>query len=143
MRRWALAVLTAVAPLACSNTECTELGCDHEAVVTFPAGTIDGPYNLTLTADNSTATARCNDPTAPETNGNPEGVRCDLAGFELTGHPFANERTLLVTIQRVDDDMVVVQDAEVRLEAVEEMYPNGEDCEPVCFVRNGQLIVGD
>ena len=108
--------------------------------MTFPAGTVSGPYDLTLTSGGSSETARCNDPTAPETNDNPEGLRCDLSGFTLEGHPFANERTLLVTITNVADGMVLAQDVEVRLEAVEELYPNGEDCDPICFVRNGQLL---
>lgn len=133
-------MLSVTAALSCSSSDCTELDCDHEAVVTFPAGLVSGPYNLTLSTGGASQTARCNDPTAPETNDNPEGLRCDLAGFTLEGHSFANERTLRVTIDNVADSMILAEDVEVRLEAVEELYPNGEDCDPICFVRNGQLL---
>jgi hypothetical protein len=143
MRHWALPLLLSVAAASCSPSDCTDLDCEHEAIVTFPAGLVDGPYNLTLQADNATQSARCNDPTAPETNDNPVGLRCDLAGFTLTDNDFANERTLLVSLQKVEGDEVVATDVEVRLEAVEELYPNGEDCDPVCFVRNGQLLLGN
>ena len=146
--RTVLLVLVAAslaAAIACGSGSgaCTEIGCDHEAIVTFPAALVSGPYDLVLRTDTETATARCADPSAPETAENPEGLSCDLSGFTLTGHPLANARSVFVTIVRVEDDETLVDDTEVRLDAVGMEQPNGPDCEPTCFIRNGQLVVAE
>jgi hypothetical protein len=129
--------------LACGSGSgaCTEIGCEHEAVVTLPPALVTGPYDLVLRSEGETASARCADPSAPETAENPEGLACDTSGFTLTGHSLANARSVFVTIVRIEDDETLVDDTEVRLDAVGMEQPNGPDCEPTCFVRNGQLVL--
>ncbi|MCH9687556.1 MAG: hypothetical protein K0V04_39345 [Deltaproteobacteria bacterium] len=124
---------------SCASTaECTELACENEAFVTIPPGLFEGPYELLLEGDGQTAAARCLDASASPDN--PEGLTCDAVGFSLVGHPLANEREIRVTITPDMGDPIV---ADVRLEAVDEVAPNGPDCPPLCFVRNGQVRVTD
>lgn len=137
----ASAAMSTVLGCGAGSGACTEIGCEHEAVVTFPPALVDGPYDLVLRGEAETATARCADPGAPETADNPAGLSCDLSGFTLTGHPLANVRAVFVTVVRVEDDETLVDDVEVRLDAVGMEQPNGPDCEPVCFIRNGQLLL--
>lgn len=133
-----------LSPACGGETACTQLGCESEAVVTYAIdlfpGEISGPYELVLEGEGETATARCLDPAAPETADNPAGLSCDAQGFSLVGHPLANERELVVTIALLETDETVT--GPVRLEAVEEVTPNGPDCPPLCVVRNGQLRPG-
>lgn len=140
MLLWALWAL----PGCAGQAACTEIGCESEAVVTFPAnlfpGGLTGPYDLVIEGDTETATARCLDPSAPETADNPEGLACDGQGFSLVGHPLANEREVVVTIVVLETDEMVSES--VRLEAIEELTPNGPDCPPLCVIRNGQLRPG-
>jgi hypothetical protein len=125
------------------SSACTELDCVSEAIVTFPAGLVSGPYDLVIEGQGQRATARCND-SAAETLDNPEGLACNAQGFTLEGHPLANEREVVVT---VIPEVVVEGEAEpgepvteaVRLEAVDEVTPNGPDCPPLCVIRHGQL----
>lgn len=133
-------VLGTVVAAGCSGSgQCTEATCEHEAVVTYPAALLTGPYDLTLSFPGlPTLTSRCADPGAPELADNPEGVTCDLAGFQLSGD-IAGQRTVSVQLVDVALDEVIVAGSEVRLEAVGESRPNGPDCDPVCFVRNGSL----
>ncbi|MEM6292962.1 MAG: hypothetical protein AAGA54_16930 [Myxococcota bacterium] len=118
------------------TTACTEVGCENEAVVTFPAGLITGPYELTLSNGSQMETYICNDQSrAPE---NPEGVSCDAAGFELVGSVFAARSSVFVTIISETGD-ALLERREVTLQAVETVQPNGPDCEPTCVVRNGRV----
>lgn len=130
-------LIAALGPACGGETACTQIGCESEAIVTFPPNLVMGPYDLVLEGETETATARCLDPSAPETADNPPGLTCDAQGFSLVGHPLANEREVVVTI-------VVLETGEttseaVRLEAVEEVTPNGPDCPPLCVIRNGQV----
>ncbi len=127
-----------VATACTGTTTCTDAGCENEAVVTFPPSLVSGAYDLLLDGDMGSATIRCLDPGAPETQENPAGITCDAQGFTLLGHSLANARSLRVTIIPVDEDPVI-ENEEVRLEAVDERNPNGPDCPPTCFVRNGQV----
>lgn len=123
----------------CASDDCTELGCDNEATVTYPAGFVDGPYDLVLEGEFGSLQARCNDPTSPEAADNPPEVECDAASFRLVGHDLANARTLRVTI--IDDvGNELAAGREVILNVVEESQPNGEGCPPICFVRTGRLL---
>jgi len=125
------------------GTDCTDIGCESEAIVTFPPSLVSGAYDLVLEGEGETATARCLDPSAPETADNPEGLTCNAQGFTLEGHPLANERELVVTIiPSVDGEPGDPVSESVRLDAVEEITPNGPDCPPLCVVRNGQLRLG-
>jgi hypothetical protein len=122
---------------------CTEIACESEAIVTFPAGLVSGAFDLVLEGEGETATARCLDPSAPETADNPPGLTCNAQGFTLEGHPLANERELYVTvIPYVDGEPDEPVSEAVRLDAVEEITPNGPDCPPLCVIRNGQLRTG-
>ncbi|MEM6992893.1 MAG: hypothetical protein AAF721_20425 [Myxococcota bacterium] len=121
------------------SAACTEIGCDHQAVVTFPAGLVAAAYDIALSfPDGNTLSARCSDPGAPELADNPEGLSCDLGGFELIGDE-ASARSVVVTITATETGDVLLAPTEVRLEFTDEVRPNGPDCEPVCFVRNGQV----
>jgi hypothetical protein len=123
-----------------AGTTCTDAGCESEAIVTFPAGLVSGAYDLVLEGEGQSATARCLDPGAPEAAENPPGLTCTAQGFELVGS-LANERELVVTIVPYDTsgeagDPVTET---VRLDAVDEITPNGPDCPPLCVIRHGQL----
>lgn len=121
------------------SSDCTALDCVSEAIVTFPAGLVTGPYDLVLEGEGQSATARCND-SAADTLDNPEGLRCDAQGFTLEGHPLANEREVVVTvIPEIEGEPGEPVTEAVRLEAIEEVTPNGPDCLPLCVIRNGQL----
>lgn len=137
-------LVVALGGLACGGeTACTELDCQSEAIVTFPPSLFAaGPtaYDLVLEGDTQTVTARCLDLGAPEAAENPEGLRCDAQGFSLVGHPLANERELVVTVLILETDEMISEP--VRLEAIEEVTPNGPDCPPLCVIRNGQLRQG-
>lgn len=135
-----LLVPSLVGPGCAVDSGCTEIDCNHEAVVTFPPGSVSGAYTLELRGDFETAIARCLDPSNPETADNPSGLTCDAFGFTLEGHPLANEREVLVTVTPDEGDGFSVP---VRLEAVDELTPNGPDCPPVCFVRNGQVRLAE
>ncbi|MCA9707066.1 MAG: hypothetical protein KDK70_14525 [Myxococcales bacterium] len=146
MRTWrswshgaALALLgAALGSTGCSDTaSCTEIGCESEAVVTFPAGVVTGPFDLVIEGSGMSVTLRCSDPGAPETADNPPGIRCDAQGFSIEGHPLADEREVAVAIIPTDGSEQI--QGVVRMDAVEEITPNGPDCPPVCVVRNGQL----
>lgn len=126
-----------------AGSTCGTAECEPEAVVTFPAGLVAGAYDLVLEGEGETVTVRCLDPGAPETAENPAGIRCDAQGFTLEGHPLANERELVVTVIPLggEEPSDPVSEA-VRLEAIEEVTPNGPGCPPLCVVRNGQLRLG-
>ncbi len=124
-----------------SPSSCTEIGCESEAVVTFPPSLISGGYDLVIEGDSAMATARCADPSAPETADNPVGLSCDSQGFTLQGHPLADEREVEVTIIPTDGSEATT--GIIRLDAVDEITPNGRDCPPICVVRNGQLTVAE
>lgn len=127
--------------LACdAGGACTEIGCEHRAIVTLPAGTVDGPYDLFIEDATRMSSARCNDPGSPEAMDSPPGLQCDASGFELTGHPLANARSVRITIIDPETDEVLVEQVEVFLDVAETLQPNGEGCEPTCFVRHGQLV---
>ena len=133
-------VVGSLSPLSgCDSQSCTEAGCDHMATVTLPAGAVSGAYDLLLEFEGmDTVSARCSDSAAPETADNPDGIACDGSTFTLEGTEAA-ARTVFVTITDPDSGDAIVPRTEVRLEAVDELRPNGPDCPPVCFVRNGDL----
>lgn len=137
-----LAGLLVGLPCGCAGggSDCTTLDCTSEAIVTYPPGLVAGAYDLVLEGEGETVTVRCLDPGAPETADNPPGIRCDAQGFALDGHPLANEREILVTVvPYVEGEPGEPVGGPVRLEAIEEITPNGPDCPPLCVVRNGQL----
>lgn len=135
--------LAGLVPGCAGESACTEIGCESEAIVTFPAGLVSGAYDLVLEGEGPAVTARCLDPSAPETAENPEGLECDTAGFRLRGD-LANQRELVVTvIPYVDGEPGEPVSEPVRLDAVEEITPNGPDCPPLCVVRNGQLRLSE
>ncbi len=133
----ALACLTVIASSCSDTASCTEVDCNNEAVVTYPAGLVSGPYNLTLQTGGDMETYACNDPqTAADL---PPEVDCDGAGFELTDSPFGLRSTVTVTLTDPDENLIAGP-LEVVLQAVETVQPNGPDCEPTCVIRNGRLM---
>jgi hypothetical protein len=148
MRPAALALVVALAgagpgTFACAGDgACTEIGCEDEATVLFPLGLVDGAYDLVVTGDGGTITARCNDPDAPEAEQNPPELECDSRGFTLVGHDLARTNDLLVTVTRVATGEDVVDNAAVLLATLETHQPNGPDCPPTCFVREGSVPMG-
>ena len=134
----ALACLSLFVPSCAGADACTEVGCTNEAVVTYPTGLVSGPYNLTLRNGSDMETYACNDPqTAADL---PPEVDCDAAGFELVDSPYGLRSTVTVTITDADENLIAGP-VEVILQAVETVQPNGPDCEPTCFIRNGRLDV--
>jgi hypothetical protein len=140
---WPCALGSALSLVQCAtSSECTEVDCNDEAVVTYPAGLVSGAYDLILASEGAMLGARCLDPTAPETMDNPSGVSCDAMGFELTGdEALANRRTVQVTIIDVMSGETLAEGVEVILNAVDEDQPNGPGCPPTCYIRNGRLLI--
>lgn len=141
-RLWLFTALgSMLAMVQCSaDGECTELDCDNQAVVTFPAGLVSGAYDLIIASEGRMIGARCLDPSAPETGDNPPGLTCDANGYELIDDSLANSRSVMVTIIDVDSGDPLVEQSEVILNAVGEEQPNGPDCPPTCYIRNGRLL---
>lgn len=123
----------------CVDDACTEIACDDSSVVGIPAGLIQGPYDLEITANETTFRARCLQPASPEAADNAPEIDCDASTFELTSPAGTSVREIRVTITDVDTQTVLIEGAMVRLDAVGEDTPNGPDCPPVCFIRNGAL----
>jgi hypothetical protein len=138
MKRLALLV-SIVGALACgSGQSCTEIACENDATVSYSGMTIQGAYDLVIESAFGTFMARCSDPGSPELADNDPEVQCTASGFELTGDA-AIGHSVFVTILPVEGDPAA-ESVEVFLNAVETHAPNGEDCEPVCYSRTGQLI---
>ncbi len=132
-----LGLLTAAA--ACGGAQaCTDAGCENTATVTYPSSLGGEPYLLVLSADGKDVSVRCNDPAAAADN--PATITCDGAGFELSGHEFAALRSVSVTVRLDDEDAPTFERAAATLNTVDMNYPNGEDCEPVCFVKTGRVM---
>ncbi len=138
LRSFATMACLALFASSCDDSAaCTEVDCNNEAVVTYPAGLVSGPYNLTLSVGGDSETYACNDPqTAAEL---PPEIDCDGAGFELTDSPFGLRSTVMVTITDADENLIAGP-TEVVLQAVETVQPNGPDCEPTCVIRNGRVL---
>lgn len=126
---------------ACGEEACTLVGCLDRSIITFPSGVIDGPYDLVVMGVAETLSARCLDPGAPEAMENPAGLECDASSFTLEDHPLASERSVRVTVVDVDTGDTLIENVEVTTVVAEEIHPNGEDCPPTCYVRNGQVLL--
>jgi hypothetical protein len=133
--------LACALPAACADVECTEIGCTDRAVVSFPPELIDGPFDLLIQSELGSVQARCLQAPPPEGPENSPGLACDQEGFELDESDVASAREVQVTITDVDTGEVLAEAILVHLDVVEEHRPNGPDCEPICFERNGQLLV--
>lgn len=132
---------TVVACAACVDDACTEIACEDSSVVGLPVGLIDGPYDLEVVAGDVTYRARCLQPASPEAAESSPELDCDAATFELRSAAGTSTREIRVTITDVDTEMLLVEGASVMLDSVGEETPNGPDCPPICFVRNGALTV--
>lgn len=137
---WA-AVLVATG--ACASVECTEIGCSDHAVVSFPFDLIDGPYDLVVQTEHGTLMARCLEPGAPEAAENSPELSCDAMGYEVDSGLVASAREAVVTITDVDTGELLADGVAVTLNAVGEDQPNGPDCPPTCYERNGELRVDE
>lgn len=120
------------------STACTEVGCENMATVTYPANVGAAPYLLIISSEGKDVSVRCNDPAAAAEN--PGTITCDGAGFVLEGHEFAALRSVSVTVMIDDEDAPILERASATLNTVDMNYPNGEDCEPVCFVKTGRAM---
>lgn len=142
MKRFAI-LLALAGALACgSGQSCTEIACENDATVSYSGMTIQGAYDLVVSTEldqdpEHTFMARCADPGSPELADNDPEVRCTASGFELTGAA-AIGHSVFVTILPMEGDPVA-ESVEVLLNVVDTHAPNGEDCEPVCYSRTGQL----
>jgi len=142
VRHVAVLVPLVCAPLGgCASVECTEIGCTDRAVVSYPLDLIDGPYDIVVASERGTLTARCLQAAPPEGPENSPGLECDAGGFEIEESDVASAREVTVTITDVDSGELLADGVEVTLDVVQEHQPNGPDCEPVCYERNGQLLV--
>ncbi len=143
MKRSVVATLGVLLFAGCVDDACSEITCGDRSVVTFPPGLIEGPYDLVITGPATTLQARCLQPAAPEAAENSPELKCDASSFEVTVEPGLSVRELGVTIIDVDSEVTLVAAVTVPVDAVDEETPNGPDCPPICFVRNGALIVPD
>lgn len=136
-----LVVLGPLVSAACGSEECTAFECSDRAVVSFPHDLVDGAYDLVVESDLGTVMSRClgaPDPDGPE---NSPGVTCDADGFQLDETVVASARDVRVTITDVDTGDLLAEGVDVALDVVAEEEPNGPGCTPVCYERNGQLLV--
>lgn len=136
-----LLVLGPVGGAACGTEECTAFECTDRAVVSFPPDLVDGAYDLVIESDLGAVMSRClgaPDPDGPE---NSLGVTCDADGFQLDDTVVASAREIRVTITDVDTGDVLAEGVDLTLDVVAEEEPNGPGCTPVCYERNGQLLV--
>jgi hypothetical protein len=137
-----LQVLSASTIGGCASTGCTEMGCENSLRVDYEPGLVTGPYDLVITKDGYTVTARCNDPGAPEAADNPEGLVCDNRGFVVESGDLATATIdVLVTIVDVESGDYLVENCTVPLMAGDPEYPNGPDCPPVCYEHTGYVEV--
>jgi hypothetical protein len=141
MTRWFFAVALVSASWSCVEDSCTEIACSDASVVSLPPGLIAGPYDLEVTAGDATLRARCLQPASPEAAENAPELDCDASTFEITAPAGTSVREIQVTIIDVDTAETLAAAVTVALDAVGEETPNGPDCPPVCFVRNGALTV--
>jgi hypothetical protein len=139
--RRVLCICFVVSSAGCVDDACTEIACEDSSVVSLPVGLVDGPYDLEVVAGDVTHRARCLQPASPEATENSPDLDCDASSFELGSPAGTSTREIVVTITDVDTQTVLAQGAPVMLDAVGEQTPNGPDCPPVCFVRNGALAV--
>jgi hypothetical protein len=137
----AIASMLASVWLACADDECTEIGCYDQSIVSLPVGLVQGPYDLEITGTPTPLQARCLQPAAPEAAENSPELECDGSTFEINVAPGTSVREIQVTITDVDTEEVLAANVVVQLDAVDESAPNGPDCPPICFVRNGALVV--
>jgi len=139
----ALALLHAVAVLTidgCASNECTEMACENSVRVDYRPGSVSGPYDLVVSGDNGTLSARCSDPAAPEAEDNPEGLVCDDRGFVIDSGPLATSVfDVRLTIIDVESGDSIVEACPVSLTAGDPMTPNGPSCPPTCYEHSGYL----
>lgn len=138
---WAAAVTIVSVSWSCVDDSCTLIACNDVSVVSLPPGLVEGPYDLEVVVGESTLRARCLQPASPEAAENSPELDCDTTTFEITAEPGTSVREIQVTIIDVDTEETLAAAINVALDAVGEETPNGPDCPPVCFVRNGALTV--
>ena len=140
------ALVALLAPLVlvvsgCGGTECTLIDCSDEAIVSLPMDLIDGPYDIVVESEHGTLVSRCLTAAPPEGPENAPELKCDATQFQIEDGPVASSREIRVTITDVDTGDVLADAVDVTLEVAMEIQPNGPDCEPTCYERNGQLLV--
>jgi hypothetical protein len=135
-----LQVASAPAIAGCASTECTEMSCENSVRVDYEPGLVSGPYDLMVTGDNGSLTARCSDPGSPEAENNPEGIVCDGRGFVIESGPLATSVfDIRVTVADVMSGDAVVENCTVSLTAGDPITPNGPSCPPTCYDHTGYV----
>ncbi len=125
----------------CAGTECSQLDCSDHAIVSLPLDLVDGAYDLVVESEHGTLVARCLQAPPPEGPANSPELSCTATEFEIDEGDVASAREIRVTITDVDTGEVLAEAVDVTLEVAMEITPNGPDCEPICYERNGQLLV--
>jgi hypothetical protein len=141
IRRLVAIAALAMPMSACAEDECTLIACFDQSIVSLPPGLVQGPYDIVVTGTPTQLSARCLQPAAPEAADNSPELECSATQFELNVSPGTSVREIQVTITDVDTQEVLAANVVVALDAVDEQMPNGPDCPPICFVRNGALVV--
>lgn len=137
---------------ACSRTTCKEAGCFAWTKVTYSTP-VPGPYELTVSTQGLTASARCPQPLqqAPTQGAQQARLGCTESSFELSvastpagtgrygSNPVdADPITFRVTVTPLDPGGTPWTGvAHARITGTER--PNGPECLPTCYGRSGTL----
>lgn len=140
-RIWASLLLLAPLVACAGDTQCTEIGCESEATISYNGFAISGPYDLTVRLGSETYLVRCNDKGSMEELENPEFIDCDAGKFEIIGDE-ANHTSITVSIYDIENDESITANNSVALSVEPNgvLNPNGEDCPPTCFIRFGSVV---
>lgn len=138
MRRLPALLALALLPLSlegCDAQACTEAGCESTIRVDYGSLTINEPYELSINPEGPTVSVTCLG-SGPDAEPLPDWIECDANGFELVGE-LGSLTTITVAVVPVATQEAVIANALVPLTVVETLQPNGPDCPPACYVREG------
>jgi hypothetical protein len=115
---------------------CTEADCSSVIEVSYGSQVVNEPYELTIDPNGGKISVIClGEPTdEPQP---PEWLRCDANGFTITGSEADLLTSITVTVVPVATEEAVIANEFVSLLTDEVLQPNGPDCEPTCYTRNG------
>ena len=111
---------------------CTAIGCidAYELTVTAPAGTALGDFVVTAEVDGETLDADC----AADGSAYPGEFGC---GGGVISFPYTESPVELI-VENVVGTLGWSGTLDLDFDAV---YPNGEDCDPICHQGAGELIL--
>lgn len=128
----------ALVPLSlsgCAAEACTDAGCESTIRVDYGSITVNEPYVLSINPEGPTVSVTCLG-SGPDSEPPPDWIDCDANGFELVGE-FGSLTTITVAVVPVASQEPLIANALVPLTVVETLEPNGPDCPPACYVREG------